>query len=738
MRRIGPVRRAAHFGVFDVDFDSRELRKQGIKLKLQDQPFQILEILLERPGEVVSRETLRQHIWPADTFVDFDHGLYNAVKRLREALGDTADKPRFVETLSRRGYRFIGQVSVDRNGAAVVPQTQPTNGAAAGVKTFPQRAYRLIFPAHAGQSHEVRFVSTPPTVGRKLTAIGFLLFLCVAATWWLIHPVSVAPALQEIPLTGTAGVELMPAFSPDGNQVAFKSYPESGTAGIYTALVGGEKLLQLTSGDDDCCPTWSPDGRYVAFTRTSEHHSSIYIIPALGGTARLVHVRTDSHHPADGALSWSPDGALLAFSECNAEDRCEVSVLSLADYTTRAVSSPPTGYQDRSPAFSPDGRAVAFVRSFGLTSFLSGDLVVARLRSGKTRRLTFDNRFIWGSPAWTPDSQEIVFSSDRAGLATLWRISTSGERLRLVEGVGPVSTEPSMSLREGRLAYVHRVGTQSLWLLNLRDRNHPSGPPLRIVASKASNALPQFAPDGKRVAFESQRSGYDEVWAANTDGSDPVQLTSLAAYSGTPHWSPDSRSVVFDFRARLNSDIYVVSVPPGVPRLVPTFADADNVVPSRSRDGQSIYFASRRGKQDFQVWRVALKGGTPVQITQRGGYAPVESADGSIYYSKGMDQPAIWKVSVDGGQEVLALDPPGLTHYANWAPTHNGIYYLDSKSYPHNTIVFFDFSTHKILPVWTMEKEIYIGLAVSPDEKSIVYSQNDQDESNIQIVKNFR
>jgi DNA-binding winged helix-turn-helix (wHTH) protein len=111
MREIGAVRRSTHFGVFEVDFDSRELRKQGVKVKLQDQPFQILEILLECPGEVVSREILRQRIWPADTFVDFDHGLYNAIKRLREALGDSADQPRYIATISRRGYRFIAPVA---------------------------------------------------------------------------------------------------------------------------------------------------------------------------------------------------------------------------------------------------------------------------------------------------------------------------------------------------------------------------------------------------------------------------------------------------------------------------------------------------------------------------------------------------------------------------------------------------------------------------------------------------
>src|SRR2546425_11971122 len=107
------TRGMVHFGEFELDTAARELYRQGTKLKLQDQPLQILQILLRRPGEIVTREELRQKIWLSDTFVDFDHGLYNAIKRLREALGDSAETPRFVETLSRRGYRFIGKIECD-------------------------------------------------------------------------------------------------------------------------------------------------------------------------------------------------------------------------------------------------------------------------------------------------------------------------------------------------------------------------------------------------------------------------------------------------------------------------------------------------------------------------------------------------------------------------------------------------------------------------------------------------
>ena len=119
--------RSIRFGVYELDLEAGELRRQGLKVKLQEQPFQILVMLLEHPGEVVTREEIQQRLWPADTFVDFEHGINAAVKRLREALDDSADNPRFVETLARRGYRFIYPVvpvSLPATSAAVVSATR--------------------------------------------------------------------------------------------------------------------------------------------------------------------------------------------------------------------------------------------------------------------------------------------------------------------------------------------------------------------------------------------------------------------------------------------------------------------------------------------------------------------------------------------------------------------------------------------------------------------------------------
>jgi Tol biopolymer transport system component len=120
----------------------------------------------------------------------------------------------------------------------------------------------------------------------------------------------------------------------------------------------------------------------------------------------------------------------------------------------------------------------------------------------------------------------------------------------------------------------------------------------------------QFSPDGTKIAFESDRSGYQEIWVCNRDGANPAQITSMACYAGTPRWSPDSR-LAFDFRPKDHSEIYVVEVPSGMPRRIATVPRANNVVPSWSQDGQWVYFASRGGGNDFQVWKVPIEGRPP-------------------------------------------------------------------------------------------------------------------------------
>jgi Tol biopolymer transport system component/DNA-binding winged helix-turn-helix (wHTH) protein len=690
------------FGDFDADFRTQELRKQGVRVKLPPQSLQILQMLLERPGELVTRDELRQALWPGDTFVDFDHGVNNSIKRIRDALGDSADTPSYIETLPRLGYRFIG--SIDESPVAPA----------------------AVMPSAAGEE-----VARPAIWkwGFFLWPLALALVLAGIAVWRFFPP-----------LTGIAGRQTLPSFSPDGSQVTFTLTNASKKGnGLYTALVGGDKLLQLTDGPGDCCSAWSPDGQAVAFSRNSEKGFDINTVSPLGGTPQRVYARSQGERQSfthrDQLLAWSPDGTMLAFSEANAEGRPAITLLSLADHSTRHLTSPPVEHFDSQPAFSPDGKRMAFVRTSGPGEV--DDLFLVPIEGGGPRRLTFDNRAIYGSPAWTEDGSDLVFSSARAGLQGLWRLPVSGGDPRPVAEAGTDAYYPAIATKVHRLAYMRGISNHNVWQLALKDRTHAQGKASMLIAAQGYAYHPQFSPDGTKIAFESNRSGYPGIWVCNRDGSDPVQITSMPGLAGTPRWSPDSRSLAFDFRPKEHSEIYVVEVPGGTPRQITTMPGTNNVVPSWSRNGQWVYFVSKGGGADFQVWKVPIRGGRAVQMTKKGGFAPLEADDGFLYFTKSYDIPGIWKVPSSGGTETPVLNASDAPHWPDWAVVPGGMYFINSRSSPKPILEFFDFATGRRTSISALDGEPQ-GLAVSPDQKFILYSQSGQDSQVIVVVKNFR
>jgi Tol biopolymer transport system component/DNA-binding winged helix-turn-helix (wHTH) protein len=698
------------FDVFQVDLRARELRREGRRVKLQEQPCRVLFLLLERAGEVVTREELREKLWPADTFVDFDHGLNSAVARLREALRDSAEQPRFIETISKRGYRFIAPF-------------QPADSPVAASSPSPA----------AQNSTPLRSLAR----GGVWISSAFCLALLSALTLWALYrprPDSQLERIEVVPLIGLRGLQATPAFSPDGTLVAFRQSDGGHNTGIFAAVVGGQKSLQLTADPGDCCPTWSPDGRQLAFIRYAEKDASIFTIAALGGTEHRVY-----HGPSlQAGLSWSPNGEQLVFSETNPADatRSVISLLSLSDSSTRPLTSPPAGWLDHEPAFSPDGAQVAFIRS--TIAGVSNDVFVMPAEGGRAKRLTFDNRPIMGPPAWTPDSREIVFSSNRGAETGLWRVSAKGCLPRPVAGPVGEATWPSIPATGNSLVYEQGQSKFNIWRLDLKDAIHSARAPSPLISEKGDKMRPELSPDGKKIAFESNRLGFWDIWTCDVEGKDCDQITSLHGTAGRARWSPNGRYIAFEFHPKERSEIYVAEVPGGLPHLLPTIAGADNLSPSWSRDGRWIYFASKRGTEPFQVWKTPAQGGSPSRITSNGGISPVESPDGRfLYYSK-YEQGGVWRIPLQGGEETEVLRDIEGGGWPNWGVSTDGIYFLRFGKFPLVTIDFFEFATGKTIPIWSLKKEPGWGLSLSPDGKSIVYIQNEFLESNLMLVKNFR
>jgi len=352
---------------------------------------------------------------------------------------------------------------------------------------------------------------------------------------------------------------------------------------------------------------------------------------------------------------------------------------------------------------------------------------------GEPRRLTFDNRS-GRSLAWTADGHDIVFSVWYYGSLRLWKVPAVGGPPEQLAVGGDSASTLAISRQGDRLAYSQEVRDTNIW----RIETTPGQNPVRLISSTRQDYGPQYSPDGKRIAFTSGRTGNNEIWVCDSDGMNPVQLTSFSGPDvGSARWSPDGKRIAFDSTAGGQRDIYVIDAEGGKPRRL-TEGTRDEVRPSWSRDGNWIYFGSNR-TGDWQLWKEPAEGrGESVQVTRQGGREGFESLDGSsIYYTKGFGVAGVWKIPVAGGDETLVYAEPvqGL-----WAIIDKGLYFVNLNAIPHPTIEFFNFATNRSTKVATVEKGfqlVYPSLAVSPDGRSLLYVQTDSLESDIMVVDNF-
>jgi len=575
--------------------------------------------------------------------------------------------------------------------------------------------------------------SAKPRVALVMAASAVLALAAFLAVR-MREPRQPEPAMQIVPFTGASGLEDDLAFSPNGQQAAYTW--DAGTGAdphVFIKLVGAGSALALSSdAPADASPAWSPDGRYVAYAHTASP-MEIFTVPSLGGTKQLVTSIVPAAPDQDSrVLTWSADGlSLLVSDRASANEPAAIVSVSLQDGQKRRLTSPPaSGWGDGDPELSPDGRTLAFIR---WQSDSVGDIYSEPLAGGGPRRITSDGKRI-GGLAWSSDGDTIVFSSTRGSLPGLWRISAKGGRPEPLAGVGADAWAPSISHAGNLLAYTHQSENVNIWRVPGPDGAGPKTP-LKIIASPRQQTSAVYSPDGKRIAFSSDRTGTFEIWVSDADGSHPVQLTSFGGpITGTPNWSPDGKSIVFDSRPGGHAAIFVINASGGEPRQL-TEGTSDDIVPGWSHDGREIYFTSSRTAGQ-QIWKIPAGGGSAVQVTHHGGFVAAESPDGSWLYF-GKPGGGIWRMPAAGGEEksVLSL---GTGRY--WTVTRDGLYFLDLSTTAHPAIKRLDPDTGLTKNLGTLDKPVdwgYSGLSISPDGKWIIYAQMDDLISQIMLVKNF-
>ena len=572
-----------------------------------------------------------------------------------------------------------------------------------------------------------------------VSALAVVVAAIVGTLYWrALTPVS-APA-QLLPLASYPGVEGPPALSPDGNLVAFEwaGGADAGPTDIYVKAVESEALRRLTATpESESNPAWSPDGHSIAFLRGR----GVFTMSQLGGAERQVSA-SGTH------VAWAGDSKSVLIRDREADTGpFGIYRVFLDTLERRRLTQAPVGAGDWRFEVSPDGSTLAFIRyeKVGIS-----DVYVVPMAGGEPRRLSNWDTAIYGL-SWTPDGREIVYSVDEPTASRLWRINVitaTPARGSPIADIPTAARYPSISRptagRPTRLAFQTIAQDVDLHLIDLDAR--PMNDTLESLPFSNSTRMEgsaRFSPDGSRIAFASLRSGTPEVWVAQRDGSGLQQVTSLgAAGVMLGEWSPDGTRIAFEAAVSGNTDVYLVGADGGHLRRLTTEPSMDGV-PSWSRDGQWIYFASTRGGVNPDTWRVSPNGGETIRVTRNGGFQPRESADGEYLYY--LDRPPggapiearLMRLPLAGGHEEVVLEHirPFL-----WSVTHTGIVFV-TRERDFDAFDVYRFSDRRVARVGRLGFRIpgiYTHMTASRDGRWALATKMERFDSDLMRLENFR
>lgn len=651
------------------------------EVQLEPKAMQVLLCLAREPGRVLSRQELLDLAWDGP-FVT-DDALTQVIVQLRRALNDSAENPRYIETIRKKGYRLVARVSA-------VPGLE--------------EVYELPEPLP-------RRLST-----RRILSYVAVVAGLVAVAIWFLAPRSapdVGDGLTAVPLTTWPGLEGYAAPSPDGSRVVFSAaQPGSDRYDLFMKQPGSDRTVQLTDRPGHVVsPTWSPGGRFIAFARRGPSSCEVLQIAALGGSETLLRRCVAGSLPL---MDWSPDGKTLAISTWGKlGGPYRIEFFDLDSGETEIVTDPPAGYNgDRFPEFHPDGESIVFrrTRTEGVAH-----LFRFHLASGRIERITSEPGFIKGS-TWTPDGTGLVIGRQFLGTYQLAWISADGTRLKRL----PLGTQAYFPIfgASGLLAFITREDRTNFWQLLLGDE--PAAAEWTPFAhSSRTDWSPVFSPSGDRIAFASDRNGSPGIWIGDRHGRD---LDELITFNGPfmthPSWSPDGERIAFEARTGGGSHIYILELGNETPEAL-TSGDYLNTTPTWSRDGRRIYFGSDRTGA-FELWQIDPDARPRVasQVTLAGGYVARETSDGEwLYYTKRRPG-GLWRMPREGGAEERVL-PEGSNPLAEaWELTEDGVFFI--REAPRE-LFFFDFASGQARGLGAVSAPRYGSMALDPrGEKLIV------------------
>jgi eukaryotic-like serine/threonine-protein kinase len=568
-------------------------------------------------------------------------------------------------------------------------------------------------------------------------ALAGILIAAAAAAFWMFGRGRHASPFHATVLTSFVGRHGEPSLSPDGNQFAFTwdgDVPQ-GRTHVYISLVGKGTPLRVTPENEAAWgPSWSPDGQSIAYLRrqTSGQKPELHVMPALGGASRKI---------ASGQISsasWSPDARWLLWSEREESYSSSIHASRAGGGDAYKLLDPAShggaGIGDFDPAVSPDGRKVVLSRCI---DDFDCDLYLAGFQEGRLTappvQLTHDHNRK-SHPRWTNGGKEIVYMlGEPDSELSMGRVRASGGEPLRIDGIGANATSLTIAANGSRLLY----STVSInFDMRRVDLTAADAKPERFLSSTRYEGSPSYSPDGKRIAFSSNRGGAREIWIADADGTNPAPLTSFSdGVAGSPKWSPDGQTIAFDARPGGNADVYAVPAGGGAVKRL-TDSPGQDHQPTWSPDGEWIYFGSTRGG-GHEIFRMRPDGSGVRQITHNGGYYGLISPDGKwLYYSVALN--GLWKMPADGGEATQVLAPPSLLGYYDFVVTSRGICAIGARQSEGWPVVLYQFDGGKPRTLTTLSSSPQMFPELSPDGRWFLYTSADAPVFEIMLVDNFR
>lgn len=677
--------------------DAGELADEHGVRRLESRAAKVLGQLCRRPGEVVSREHLFETVWDGRRISE--NSLAIVISDLRRLFGDDPRRPRYIETLPKRGYRLIA----------------PIEAAVAGGRD-----------SGAGRSRRFRLPG-PLMVAATAAAFG------VAA-------VAVLPqmAQDEEPflsaqyrtrqLTSAPGHESAPSFSPDGRQFAYASRQRGRDSDIHAGSLDGDAPGAVAvSPADESYPAWSPYGETIAFVRRDQDACAIWTVSPSGAQERKV---ADCRNADYSRVAWTQDGRGLIYSERLAPSApLHVSLVNLDSGEIEQITTPPPGaIGDYAYAMSPDGETLAFAR---MLTEGAADLYICNMSAGDARRLTHDNLKIHDID-WTPDGRWIIISSNRGGLTDLWRIAPDGGEIRRIRSGTTRAFAAAVASEGGRLIVAAETGASEIWRLRARDgfEERELSP---VFESTSFNWGPALSPSGNDLAYISNQSGASVIWLRAEDEGEPRKIFEFeGGFLESPQWSPDGGSLAFSAVKEGNADIYVFERDASALQRV-TSSPARDRFPQWEAGGKSLLFSSNRSGA-WDVWRWTINGKI-TRVTRNGAWkaAPRKTAAGESIVFATEDGRSLWESDGRGGEEILwtgdrPFDP------SNWAVYGDFAVVATRKSPGRTDILQINLATGLATRL-TTTPSLFGRDAISPTDRDIYVSVTTRAESDLILLE---